>query len=76
MDPNSAWAELIEALNSGNFDDGVAIATDLQAWLNRGGFPPTVIEQLQPASQELSAAVGILQRELALRACAVVLTLG
>lgn len=74
MDPNAAWAELIQALNSGDLAGGIDIATDLRTWLNRGGFPPTVIPQLEIDDKENSQLAHNLQHELAVRACDFVLS--
>ena len=43
MDPQVAWKELQEAYSTCEWDDVRALAQSLLDWLNRGGFPPTVI---------------------------------
>lgn len=75
MDPQRAWLDLLDAISQGDFEDAVAIATDLQEWLRKGGFPPTVAPQLEPAASADGSVARILQHELALHACAFVLSL-
>src|SRR5262249_219354 len=45
MDPQAAWDRLLAAYAAGDWDQIEELATDLLAWLNRDGFPPTVIRQ-------------------------------
>jgi len=42
MDPNQAWRDLSDAWDSGEFADCIEIASNLEDWLNKGGFPPTI----------------------------------
>lgn len=39
MDPEAAWAELIQSYSDGR---RWTIAADLLEWLNKGGFPPKI----------------------------------
>jgi hypothetical protein len=43
MDPQSTWDQLLAAFASGDWDLIEQRATDLIAWLDRGGFPPIVL---------------------------------
>jgi hypothetical protein len=43
MDPQVAWDDLLSAYAEGDFDRIEELATALREWLDRGGFPPTVI---------------------------------
>ena len=43
MDPQAAWDQLLAAFADGDWDTIEERATDLLAWLNRDGFPPTVL---------------------------------
>ncbi len=45
MDPQVAWEQLLAAYAAGDWDILEEPATDLAAWLDRGGFPPTIIRQ-------------------------------
>ena len=45
MDPQVAWEQLLAAYAAGDWDILEERATDLIAWLDRGGFPPTIIRQ-------------------------------
>ena len=45
MDPQAAWDQLLAAYVAGDWDVIEERATDLLAWLDRGGFPPTIIRQ-------------------------------
>jgi hypothetical protein len=43
MDPQAAWDQLLCAYSEGDWDTIEERATDLLAWLDRGGFPPQVL---------------------------------
>ena len=45
MDPQATWEQLLAAYAAGDWDILEERATDLVAWLDRGGFPPTIIHQ-------------------------------
>lgn len=45
MDPQACWDQLLAAYAAGEWDQIEERATDLLAWLDRGGFPPTIIRQ-------------------------------
>jgi hypothetical protein len=45
MDPQVAWDQLLAAYTAGDWDTLEERATDLIAWLDRGGFPPTILNQ-------------------------------
>ena len=45
MDPPAAWDQLLAAYAAGDWEILEERATDLLAWLDRGGFPPTIIRQ-------------------------------
>ena len=45
MDPQAVWDQLLAAYTAGDWDILEECATDLTAWLDRGGFPPTIIHQ-------------------------------
>jgi hypothetical protein len=45
MDPQAAWDQLLAAYAAGDWDILEERATDLTAWLDRGGFPPTILRQ-------------------------------
>ena len=43
MDPQTTWDQLLTAYAAGDWDLIEERATDLLAWLDRGGFPPKVL---------------------------------
>ena len=43
MDPQAAWDQLLCAYTEGDWDVIEQRATDLLAWLDRGGSPPKVL---------------------------------
>ena len=43
MDPQATWDQLLAAFAAGDWDIIEERATDLLAWLDRGGFPPKVL---------------------------------
>ncbi len=43
MDPQATWDQLLCAYAEGDWDIIEERATDLIEWLDRGGFPPTVL---------------------------------
>lgn len=43
MDPQATWDQLLSAYAEGDWDVIEKRATDLLAWLDRGGFPPQVV---------------------------------
>ena len=43
MDPQATWDQLLAAYAAGDWDILEERATDLIAWLDRGGFPPTIL---------------------------------
>jgi len=45
MDPQAAWEQLFAAYAAGDWDILEERATDLIAWLDRGGFPPMILHQ-------------------------------
>lgn len=45
MDPQACWDQLLAAYAAGEWDQIEERATDLLAWLDRGGFPPTIIRR-------------------------------
>ena len=45
MDPQACWDQLLAAYAAGDWDQIEERATVLLAWLDRGGFPPTIIQQ-------------------------------
>lgn len=45
MDPQAAWDQLLAAYSAGDWDILEERATDLIDWLDRGGFPPTILNQ-------------------------------
>ena len=45
MDPQAAWEQLLAAYAAGDWEQIEERATDLLAWLDRGGFPPMIIRQ-------------------------------
>ena len=45
MDPQATWDQLLAAYAAGDWDVIEERATDLIAWLDRGGFPPKVLNQ-------------------------------
>ena len=44
MDPQAAWDQLLAAYADGDWDAIEERATALMGWLDRGGFPPKVLE--------------------------------
>lgn len=45
MDPQVSWDQLLCAYAAGDWNTLEERATDLLAWLDRGGCPPSVIRQ-------------------------------
>ena len=45
MDPQAAWDQLLAAYADGDWEQIEERANDLLAWLDRGGFPPMIIQQ-------------------------------
>ena len=45
MDPQAAWDQLLAAYAAGDWDQIQERATDLITWLDRGGFPPTIVKR-------------------------------
>jgi hypothetical protein len=43
MDPQSTWDELLDAYVEGDWDTVERRANDLIAWLDRDGFPPSIV---------------------------------
>jgi N-acetylglutamate synthase-like GNAT family acetyltransferase len=75
MDPDRAWIQLINAIDKADLDEALAIARDLHEWLSRGGFPPKVIQQLGTASRDICSVAYRFQHELAIHACAYIISL-
>jgi hypothetical protein len=44
MDPQSTWKQLLSAYTDGDWDLIEELANELLHWLDRGGFPPKVID--------------------------------
>lgn len=42
MDPNVAWADLQEAVNTAMRGEVIQKAEDLLTWLEKNGFPPAI----------------------------------
>ena len=45
MDPQATWEQLLAAYAAGDWDVIEERATDLIEWLDRGGFPPKVLNR-------------------------------
>ena len=45
MDPQATWEQLLCAYGAGDWDAIEELATELIAWLDRGGFPPKVLNR-------------------------------
>ena len=45
MDPQATWDQLLCAYADGDWDLIEERATDLLAWLDRGGFPPKILSR-------------------------------
>lgn len=45
MDPQVTWEQLLAAYAEGDWDAVEQRANDLIAWLDRDGFPPSIIKQ-------------------------------
>ena len=43
MDPQESWRSLLDAWANRNWDEVRGLSDDLLAWLNRSGFPPTIL---------------------------------
>lgn len=43
MDPQIAWEQMLAAYADGDWDTVEERANDLLAWLDRDGFPPTIL---------------------------------
>lgn len=62
MDPQATWDQLLCAYAEGDWDAIEECATDLLAWLDRGGFPPRVLsnQKLGPEWDRALARAGCL----------------
>jgi len=60
MDPQATWDQLLCAYSEGDWETVEERATDLLAWLDRGGFPPKVISspELDPEMNSALARAG------------------
>ena len=45
MDPQATWDQMLAAYAAGDWDLIEERATDLIGWLDRGGFPPKVLNR-------------------------------
>jgi hypothetical protein len=43
MDPQAAWSAFLAAYVANDLDEAKELAESIDAWLNRGGFPPQCI---------------------------------
>ncbi|MBI3821260.1 MAG: hypothetical protein HY289_01110 [Planctomycetes bacterium] len=43
MDPQTTWEQLLAAYAEGDWDTVEQRVTDLTAWLDRDGFPPSIL---------------------------------
>ena len=46
MDPQTTWEQLLSAYVEGDWDVIEGRATDLITWLDRGGFPPKIVNRI------------------------------
>lgn len=46
MNPQTTWDQLLAAYAAGNWNQIDALSTALLDWLDRGGFPPAVSQNL------------------------------
>ncbi len=46
MDPNATYAEYVEAMAAGQYDEAEQAAENLYNWLARGGFKPSFMSRL------------------------------
>ena len=62
MDPQATWEQLLAAYAGGDWDVIEERATDLLGWLDRGGFPPKVLNRpgLGPDWDRVLARAGCL----------------
>ena len=43
MDPQQTWTDMLDALKQNDYDEAKELAGALLEWLDKGGFPPTVV---------------------------------
>jgi len=43
MDPQQTWADMLDSLQSKQWDDAKESADSLYEWIRNGGFPPTTV---------------------------------
>lgn len=43
MDPQQAWQDMLDALQSRQWDEAKELANALYEWIRKGGFPPTTV---------------------------------
>ena len=62
MDPQATWDQMLAAYAAGDWDLIEERATDLIGWLDRGGFPPKVLNrpELGPDWDRVLARAGCL----------------
>jgi hypothetical protein len=52
MDPNATLRDLTNALEDGDYDDAVTLASDLLMWLHRGGLIPTKLGLIRDVARD------------------------
>ncbi len=68
MDPQATWNELLDCYNRKQFEEALAAAENLNQWLQRGGFPPTVTAQVS-AGDELHRVIALAVVQHVLACC-------
>ena len=43
MDPQQTWQDMLDALQSRQWDEAKELADALYEWVRKGGFPPTTV---------------------------------
>ena len=49
MDPNATLLEILECFRDGDSDEALYLLEDLEEWLRKGGFAPTVTDDVVSA---------------------------
>jgi len=64
MDPNVTWREALTAIAEDRFDEASELLENLQAWLERGGFFPTVSGTREDEREVVDKLLAMARRRL------------
>ena len=70
MDPQATWIAMIQALIDDDRESASDFAKSLIDWLDRGGFPPTILPDLGQAARDPESPAYQLDRMIVSYVCA------